>query len=99
MNIETLAGIAKTAWAMDITVSLEVEGLLFTLARGRHTIAGLVPWIMLEQSRDPHGVCACTMGDMSNAMKVAQGLDDDGPRVVKPSHWSGTGRAGNGGDI
>ena len=98
MKIETLEGIAKTAWAMDITVALEIEGLLFTLTKGRHTVAGLVPWIMLEESRDPHGLCAITMGDIFKAIDVAQGVDE---RVVRPSpsHWQGTGRSGNGGDM
>ena len=48
MKYETLAGIAKTAWSMDISVSLEIEGLLFNLTRGRHTVTGLVPWHLLE---------------------------------------------------
>jgi len=97
MKVETLEGIAKTAWSMDITVALEIEGLLFTLTRGRHTVAGLVPWHLLEESRDPHGMCAITMGDIFRAIDVAQGVEDQ--RVVKPSHWQGTGRSGNGGDM
>jgi hypothetical protein len=97
MKIETLEGIAHTARCMDIMVSLVEEGLMFELARGRHAVSGLVPWRMLEETRDPHGLCAITMGDIFKAMEVAQG--DDAPRVVRPSHWQGTGRSGNGGDM
>jgi hypothetical protein len=98
MKYATLVGIAHTASCMDITVTLGEDGLTFDLSKGMYAITGMVPWPMLETSVDPHGLCACTMGDMFNAMKVAQGVDDD-PRVVRPSHWSGTGRAGNGGDM
>jgi len=92
MKYETLIGIAKTASAMDISVTLEIEGLLFNLTRGRHTVTGLVPWHLLEEARDPHGLCACTMGDIFKAIDVAQGVDE--PRVIKPSHWNE--RAGKG---
>jgi hypothetical protein len=97
MKIETLKGIATTARCMDIDIAMDEEGLTFVMSKGRHTVAALVPWTMLEAARDPHGVCACTMGDAFNAMKVAQGVDD--PNVVRPSYWQGTGRAGNGGDM
>ena len=96
MKCETLEGIAHTARCMDIMVSLVEEGLMFKLSRGRHAVSGLVPWSMLEESRDPHGLCAITMGDIFKAMEVAQGVDE---RVVRPSHWQGTGRSGNGGDM
>jgi hypothetical protein len=97
MNIETLKGITRTADCMDIDVSVDTEGMTFVLSKGRHTCAGLVPWHLLEESCDPHGLCACTMGDIFRAMEIAKGVDE--PRVVRPSHWSGTGRAGNGGDM
>jgi len=109
MKCETLEGIAHTARCMDIMVSLVEEGLMFKLSRGRHAVSGLVPWSMLEESRDPHGLCAITMGDIFKAMEVAQGLGDIfkamevaqgvDERVVRPSHWQGTGRSGNGGDM
>jgi len=98
MKVETLAGIAKTASCMDITVSLNEEGLTFRLAKDRHKVSGMVPWSMLEASRDPHGVCASTMGDMFNAMKVAQGVDRM-PVIDEPGYWTGSGRAGNGSEM
>ena len=98
MKVETLAGIAKTASAMDITVTLGEDGLTFELYKGHVRHHRDVAVAMLEELRDPHGICACAMGDMFNAMKVTQGVDDD-PCVVRPSHWQGTGRAGNGSDM
>ena len=100
MKIETLIGIATTARAMDITASLRDEGLMFELSKGRHKVSSMVLWTTLDTASDPHGVCACTMGDIFNAMKVAQGVDRMRPNVINgPGYWTGSGRAGNGSDI
>jgi hypothetical protein len=76
MKTVTLSGIAKTAECMGITLSLIKEGLMCDLSHDGNTISSLIPWLVLDTSSDPHGRCAIIFGNMFNAMKVAQGVDE-----------------------
>jgi hypothetical protein len=80
MKVETLAGIAKTASVMGVIITLTEVGLACRLQDGGRVIVNLVPWLLLDESVDPHGLCAIEFGNMFNAMKQAEADDTGRPQ-------------------